>query len=75
MEVGAVELERLAAPQAGDDLEALVHQLRPRAPVAFLAERLETRFDGAEPDGQDHPSGTQPIDGCDLTGQLPRTAA
>ena len=67
--------ERLALPQPGDDVEALVHQLGADTAVALLAELVESGVDGAEADRQRHPAVRQSVDGGDLAGQLPRPPA
>ncbi len=72
--VRAEVAERLAGPQPGDHVEALVHQFRPHPTVALLAEGVEAAVDGAEAHGQDHPPVRQPVDGGHLAGQLGGTA-
>jgi hypothetical protein len=71
--------KRLAGPEAGDDLQALVEHLAARACVAFFAETREACIDAdglagvAEADAQDHPAVGELIHGRGLAGDIPGT--
>ena len=51
-----VVVKRLAAPQAGDDVESFVEQFGARLAIGHLAKFDEAGIDRAQADGEDHTS-------------------
>ena len=81
--LAAVEVERrsvvgdgLARPQRRDELERLVEQRGPRAPVALLAEAGQLAAAvAAQARAEDHPAAREPVEDGDLARDVPRPAA
>jgi hypothetical protein len=77
----ATKRERLACPEAGDDLQPLIEQLRPAARVTLLAEMGEARVRDdvivhvTEADAENCPALGELIDGSDLARDVPRPSA
>jgi hypothetical protein len=72
----AVVGDRLARPQRHEQLERLVEQARPGAPVGLLAEGGDlTPAVAAEAGAEDHAPARQAVEHRDLAGDLPRTPA